>query len=255
MPRRVTAWRGGAHLELSPSPQRVQPSALTHGRFRALRFGARPRSEHAPAAMASPSMPAAGAAVAPSLLDLDLPILVLIAKHLTLRELLSLEMARAPRSRQGPSGAVRRARLARQRRDPTHRRSRVARLLGVTRTCRCAEACRLAAQVCRRCVDVAWEPTLWRRLLRADFDLSYHAGPDGAHGADGARWRAAYREAHAAALGPASPLAFDGAYTDGGCDGDGRYTVDALFSPAQWEPYWCAIAVLCLICHMRHNAF
>ena len=91
------------------------------------------------------------------------------------------------------------------------------------------------AQVCRRCVAVAREPALWRRLLRLEFDLTC-AEPGGA---DGARWRAAFRAAHAAAAGPAAPLAFHGAYTDGGCDGDGRYTVDALFSPAQWEPYWC----------------
>ena len=47
----------------------------------------------APAAVTLPA--AAAAAAAPSLLDLDLPTLVLIAQHLSLRELLQLETARA----------------------------------------------------------------------------------------------------------------------------------------------------------------
>ena len=129
---------------------------------------------------------------------------------------------------------------------PTHRRGRSATLLGAARTRLRAEAAALTAQVCRRCVEVAREPSLWRRLLRTDFDLAAPlAEPAGAE-PDGARWRAAFRAAHAAAAGPAALLAFDGAYTDGGCDGDGRYTVDALFSPAQWEPYWCAVAAVCV---------
>ena len=90
--------------------------------------------------MAAPSALAAAATVAPSLLDLDLPILVLIAKHLTLRELLAFETARAPRSLQGPPMPLRRARSTRRVRAPALRRGRSAVLLGVARTRLRAEA-------------------------------------------------------------------------------------------------------------------
>ncbi len=94
-------------------------------------------------------------------------------------------------------------------------------------------------QVCRRCAALAREPRLWRALLRREFDLRY-ALPEGA---PGAHWREQYRAVLRAGT---QPLRLRAVFTDGGCDGGQlRYSVESLFSPADWEAYWCAPAPHC----------
>ncbi len=90
----------------------------------------------------------------------------------------------------------------------------------------------------RRWRELARDPRLWRRLLRAAFDVRYEAP----RGTAGTHWQAQFRELRAAASDTAArPLRFRGVFTDGGVDGnDGRYWVDAMFSAADYEAYWCA---------------
>lgn len=134
--------------------------------------------------MASPAAHTSASAAPPSLLDLDTPILVLVAQHLPWRQVLDLSL------------------------------------------------------VCRRCAELAREPALWRHLLRTEFDLAFRPPAGGA--VAGGAWRDAFRSATAAASLPLGALNFAGVYTDGGTDGEARYTVDALFSTAVWEAFWCA---------------
>jgi hypothetical protein len=100
-------------------------------------------------------------------------------------------------------------------------------------------------QVSLRWRELARDPRLWRRLLRAQFDLRYEPPP----GTPGAHFQAQFRELRASERGDAPrPLRFRGVFTDGGCDsGDGRYWVDAMFSAADYEAYWC-------VAHAAHSA-